>query len=49
MHLSHGDKRKIKNITEGVAYHWFNPKTSAFANNGQTHADGSFKAPDAEP
>lgn len=48
-YLDTGGTITIKGVPEGVTYHWFNPKTGTFANNGQTQAGGSFNAPDTQP
>ena len=48
-YLNKGGSITIKGVPEGATYHWFNPKTGAFADNGQTKAGGSFNAPDTQP
>jgi hypothetical protein len=48
-YLGKGGTISIKNMTPGLPFSWFNPKTGDFAMEGITTADGTFRSPDNNP
>ena len=48
-YLDKGGTITIKNMTAGLPFYWFNPKTGVFGTEGITSSEGLFKAPDNNP
>jgi len=48
-YMDKGGSIKIKNMTSGLPFYWFDPKKGAFGPEGLASSEGTFKAPDNNP
>jgi len=48
-YLEKGGSITIKNMSAGLPYYWFNPKTGVFEAEGISSKEGIFRAPDNNP
>jgi len=48
-YLDKGGLITIKNMTSGLPFYWFDPKTGRFEAEGMTSGEGIFQAPDSNP